>query len=1030
MLITICLGSHQDIQHCHTQLHQARGDHRFLTPQPCRYTPFIPDVRTFADVTRTGLVKHTVDSELCTEKMAKSHALIPPVPKVSRRDSCGSCPRVEDGQLHKQNCSPTSPPLNSKGFNEHCDDLRTKADTTQYSVEEPTQYPSNPEAGRSGARKRRIRKHEQDTNLIATNQKNLYTIVREDSQLTEEDRENLYHLLPSKIVENTQDLAQECVRRGDTYGACRLHKEALDKLRKELDEQKRVDDTPLNVSIAELLIGQGRRQEARAVLSRVHSPAYSKRTSDDHDYEKMMDMAEMELDQCRRAESWDKAREKAHILYDIEPSYFNLTQPMDRFSTIRRIMNAGVVKEAEARDASDLDTRVRFLSQALEIYNHGCHALEVFHEFFDSNETTLSGFDHSDCANIFFSAARICHEFDTLGHKITPTLFPCKGPQLLCRDWKQQALHFLETGRARSLLDTINRGNVVKEIRRRLIKKAITVVTEAARVVLKTRSYAMSSSDSSRTPSISHDIMLPNSDSRSIHRDGALSDSLANRELLLSHRGDDELLKLHTSNLSGPGNLDVHTSPAAIVRRSLTKEEESRVRVRLNWHRCLLWALIQVNPALRATLGTTLPLDGGAIGTFEDMRANIPSDTLVVEFALASKTPCGIMVVVATADAVEAVEWEAIDTFEIQRCIGDLRASMEISDDRMGPICRSHTTCESATRLNGPDRELSAVHRERLDELLRKYVVAPVQPYLEGKKQLIIVPSGDLAHVPWRIFFDLPITVVPSLSIWVQLHAQSSAIPDQGPNFLVVSTSPEDQEKKKNNEPYLRNIPFSRIEALHIARLHGQLPFLADDEEHKRLGELARDKKVVHICAHSTFESEAPISSSLQLFKEPRTIRDWRELSITADLVVFSSCLSGISRAFDSGSTIGFAHTILATGTKAFIGSLWRVDDRATLLLMAMFYEELRKPLPAVDALYEAQRRMRNLTDAELMDVIDRLEQAMCAEQAGMSQYVIHPLYFLDHLRTTEAEAWREERYWAAFVLTGYGSKCIYPNDG
>jgi CHAT domain-containing protein len=303
-----------------------------------------------------------------------------------------------------------------------------------------------------------------------------------------------------------------------------------------------------------------------------------------------------------------------------------------------------------------------------------------------------------------------------------------------------------------------------------------------------------------------------------------------------------------------------------------------------------------------------------------------------------------------------------------------------------------------------------------------------VEPHLEGKKKIIIVPSGDLAHVPWRIFFDMPITVVPSLEIWLRLQAEVKTKEPQQPKLSIVSTAPEDKEKRMKAEPYIRNIPFSRIEALYIARLHGHSPFLADDKDHSDLEDLTKDTQILHICAHSNFEPESPMTSSLELFRKPLTIRDWHKLSIKADLVVFSSCLSGYSKAYDSGSTIGFAHTLLGTGTKAFIGSLWKVNDRATLLLMTMFYEELRKPLPAVDALYEAQRRMRNLTNDGLREMVDRLEQV--ALQNGKTRpYVINARYWLEDLRYSDAKEWQQERYWAAFVLTGYGSNIIYPGN-
>jgi CHAT domain-containing protein len=73
--------------------------------------------------------------------------------------------------------------------------------------------------------------------------------------------------------------------------------------------------------------------------------------------------------------------------------------------------------------------------------------------------------------------------------------------------------------------------------------------------------------------------------------------------------------------------------------------------------------------------------------------------------------------------------------------------------------------------------------------------------------------------------------------------------------------------------------------------------------------------------------------------------------------------------------TFGFAHTLLATGTRAFIGSLWPVEDEPTLLLMMLFYEELHRPLPPVEALYLAQCRLRELNQQHLWELLELLKK-------------------------------------------------------
>lgn len=404
--------------------------------------------------------------------------------------------------------------------------MRAQAHTTQSTVEASTQDDSNPEGGPSGACKPLPQSNEQVINFTATSLEDIYAITREDSLITEADLENLDHHLPKKILDNTRDHAQDYIRRGDTEGACKVLETALTQLQDQLESSRHVDPTPWKISVAEILIDQGRRFEARHVLSKVYPHANGNGTSTDANYERMMEMAqsaETELDRYRRAEDWDRAREVGEKLHGIHPSYFDFDKPMERFNQVRRILNAGMLKEVASKDSNERGISSRYLAEALEIYNHGCYASEVYNEFFDAKEASVSGFDHSDCANIFFSAARICERFDSIDYCVTPKRFKCKGPELTCQDWKHQALHFLEKGRSRALLDSINRGCVVDGLRRQLIKKLIVIVAEAARTIIKERTSAYSSMQHSRTPSTSGGISV------------AQMSSLTKSELALPH---------------------------------------------------------------------------------------------------------------------------------------------------------------------------------------------------------------------------------------------------------------------------------------------------------------------------------------------------------------------------------------------------------------------------------------------------------------------------------------------------------------
>lgn len=107
------------------------------------------------------------------------------------------------------------------------------------------------------------------------------------------------------------------------------------------------------------------------------------------------------------------------------------------------MLNLGLLEETYDPGLEADKTR-KDLGKALRLYNHGCFATELFHDYYDLPQAhVINGFDHSACTNLFFSAARICVMFaqtgirDDQGTPLTPKQFsnrfendklPCSPP--------------------------------------------------------------------------------------------------------------------------------------------------------------------------------------------------------------------------------------------------------------------------------------------------------------------------------------------------------------------------------------------------------------------------------------------------------------------------------------------------------------------------------------------------------------------------------------------------------------------------
>jgi CHAT domain-containing protein len=134
--------------------------------------------------------------------------------------------------------------------------------------------------------------------------------------------------------------------------------------------------------------------------------------------------------------------------------------------------------------------------------------------------------------------------------------------------------------------------------------------------------------------------------------------------------------------------------------------------------------------------------------------------------------------------------------------------------------------------------------------------------------------------------------------------------------------------------------------------------------------------------------------------------RGW---DLKAELVTLSACETAQGRDAGGEGMVGFTQALLMSGARSVCLSLWKVDDRATALLMRRFYqnvlgkrEGLSGPLPKAEALSEAKAWLHNLPSEEVT-LLTRSE----------------PRKSLKSQPQPEVTRFDHPYYWAAFVLVG-----------
>ena len=243
-------------------------------------------------------------------------------------------------------------------------------------------------------------------------------------------------------------------------------------------------------------------------------------------------------------------------------------------------------------------------------------------------------------------------------------------------------------------------------------------------------------------------------------------------------------------------------------------------------------------------------------------------------------------------------------------------------------------------------------------------------------KDLIIVPDAELHRIPFAALRDENnqtlaekhrIRVLPSLTIMKAIfdcpanyHNQKGAVivgdPDVGSVFLKATQ---------------KTIPITRLEhaykeAEEIARMVGVNPLLGKEATKARFLEKLKTAGLVHIAAHgdsATGEiafAPPPKKRKLLLDEEDvfLTMAEVQKAEVRAKLVVLSCCHSAEGTIRAEG-VIGIARAFLGAGARSVLGTLWAIDDNATLEFMRNFYQHLKLGEKASEAVYQATAALR-----------------------------------------------------------------------
>jgi CHAT domain-containing protein len=262
---------------------------------------------------------------------------------------------------------------------------------------------------------------------------------------------------------------------------------------------------------------------------------------------------------------------------------------------------------------------------------------------------------------------------------------------------------------------------------------------------------------------------------------------------------------------------------------------------------------------------------------------------------------------------------------------------------------------------------------------LYELIIRPIEPWLSGVRQWVVIPDGALDYVPFAAlrmadtFVALQHDVALTPAAWV-LEADGARAKPQNRRGLLLVADPVYQaddprltavqqvaapqaSARRALDPArrgYRRLPFTAQEAAQIAAQFSpadvdQLTGLNATRD--RLLALDWSKyRFIHIATHGIVDAQVPQLSALILGSYDAggdvvdgavRVADLSLRTLTADVAVFSACDTALGKEVLSEGLVGIGSTTLARGARAVVASLWPVADEIGARLMTEFYRHL-----------------------------------------------------------------------------------------
>jgi CHAT domain-containing protein len=556
------------------------------------------------------------------------------------------------------------------------------------------------------------------------------------------------------------------------------------------------------------------------------------------------------LSHCILAEDWSRGQKLITVIEQIDSAY--LTQPThDNWVDYSyRLESLGII----AFHNGQFELAFRLLLQ--------CRSLIELRRSQTSDVDAKLGASVGSANDVFSSLARICITCSRFSLPRVQLTYDHGHPDGL--SWDEHALLFMEEGRARVILDSLQSidQSQVEEVRKK----------EISELIYKQRTLFMLRSLPLRTP-------VQNAELRKLEED------LSNASL--------------EPGLAAPAEAQLHEGNLKILPKLIFQ--------------------------------------------------SIPDDALAVETTFDAR---GCISIAITRDGIQRHFMSSVRYTDMRRLAMRYMQTMQCMT---GYRTRAEEYRKQSLRMLS--QEISAILLTPFEDLIlsKRHVI------FSGSDPLTAFPFASLIFDNKPLIWSVAVSQVPSMTVMYHLSKDREPIKPTLSAFTKAPTlENEPSDSHDSSADSEADLHMSNIEAVNISSMFSTWPIEASTLSRKRFREYLQGRfessphtgdrgsdqgtgsTILHIGTHGNYDTRYPLLSSISIGEDFRVLDMSEIYSSQTRLMVFAACLSGLGKSLGS-EVMGFTHVVLGTGCKAYVGSLWKIEDFGSMCLMTLFYRNLRR---------------------------------------------------------------------------------------